>query len=34
MGFKGIWVGFDQGLTKIDQKVSLGVIGEVFEVMA
>jgi hypothetical protein len=27
-------VGFDQGLTKVDQKGSLGVIGEVFEVMS
>jgi hypothetical protein len=27
-------VGFDQGLTKVDQKGSLGVIGDVFEVMA
>jgi hypothetical protein len=27
-------VGFDQGLTKVDQKGSLGVVGEVFEVMA
>jgi hypothetical protein len=25
---------FDQGLTKVDQKESLGVVGEVFEVMA
>jgi hypothetical protein len=32
--FKGFWVGFDQGLTKVDQKGSLGVVGEVFEVMA
>jgi hypothetical protein len=31
---KGLWVGFDQGLTKVDQKESLGVVGEVFEVMA
>jgi hypothetical protein len=31
MGFE--W-GFDPGLTKVDQKGSLGVIGDVFEVMA
>jgi hypothetical protein len=27
-------VGFDQGLTKVDQKGSSGVVGDVFEVMA
>jgi hypothetical protein len=27
-------VGFDQGLTKVDQKGSLGVVGDVFKVMA
>jgi hypothetical protein len=32
--FKGFVLGFDQGLTKVDQKESLGVIGYVFEVMA
>jgi hypothetical protein len=32
--FQGFWVGFDQGLTKVHHKGSLGVIGEDFEVMA
>jgi hypothetical protein len=32
--FKGFLVGFDQTLTKVDQKGSLGVISDVFEVMA
>jgi hypothetical protein len=32
--FKGFWVGFDQALTKVDQKGPLGVIGDVFDVMA
>jgi hypothetical protein len=27
-------VGFDQGLTKVDQKESLGFVGDVFKVMA
>jgi hypothetical protein len=32
--FKELWVRFDQGLTKVDQKGSLGFVGDVFEVMA
>jgi hypothetical protein len=33
-GSKGCSRGFEWGLTKVDQKGSLGVIGDVFEVMA
>jgi hypothetical protein len=32
--FKGLGLGFDHGLTKVDQKRSLGFVGDVFEVMA
>jgi hypothetical protein len=32
--FKGFDQGFDQRLTKVDQRVPLGVVGDVFEVMA
>jgi hypothetical protein len=31
---RGFLLGFDQGLTKVDQKGSLGFVGDVFEVMA
>jgi hypothetical protein len=30
---RGFCLGFDHRLTKVDQRVSLGVVGDVFEVM-
>jgi hypothetical protein len=33
-GFKGFDEGFDSTLTMVDQRVSLGFVGDVFEVMA
>jgi hypothetical protein len=31
---RGFGLGFDQRLTKVDQSGSLGVVGDVFEMMA
>jgi hypothetical protein len=33
-GFRGFLLGFDHRLTKVDQSGSVGVVGDVFEVMA
>jgi hypothetical protein len=33
-GFKGFDWGFDPTLTMVDQRVSLGFIGDIFEVVA
>jgi hypothetical protein len=33
-GVQGIWLGFSPRFTTVDQKGSLGFVGDVFEVMA